>query len=69
MKSPKLPYQNPVKVIRAKCFECCGFQKAEIELCGIKDCALHEWRFGKNPYRKKITRPDLIGKKINTKGE
>lgn len=44
---------NPVKVIREKCLDCCCGQYSEVEKCGIKDCPLHSWRFGKNPYRRK----------------
>ena len=45
---------NPVKVIRAKCLECCCGQVKEVENCAAIACPLHEWRFGKNPFRKKI---------------
>lgn len=44
---------NPVKVIRAKCLECCCGQASEVALCVCTDCPLYEWRFGKNPYRVK----------------
>ena len=47
---------NPVKVIRAKCLECCCGQVKEVENCAAIACPLHEWRFGKNPFRKKTTR-------------
>ena len=46
---------NPVKAIRAKCLDC-SFSKKEVELCTVTKCALHPFRFGKNPYRKKIKR-------------
>jgi hypothetical protein len=44
---------NPVKAIRAKCLDCCGNQYSEVEKCTVKACALHPFRFGKNPYRSK----------------
>jgi len=44
---------NPVKAIRAKCLDCCCDQKKEVELCQNTKCALHPFRFGKNPYRAK----------------
>lgn len=44
---------NPVKAIRAKCLDCCCNQVKEVELCEMTDCALHPFRFGKNPYRAK----------------
>ena len=42
---------NPVKAIRAKCLDCCCDSVKEVELCHITGCALHPFRFGKNPYR------------------
>lgn len=46
-------YRNPVKVMRAKCLDCCGGSMKEVELCPAEKCPLHKWRFGKNPYRAK----------------
>lgn len=43
--------QNPVKAIRAKCLDCCCGSIKEVEQCEIEKCALHPFRFGKNPYR------------------
>lgn len=43
---------SPVKAIRAKCIECSGSAK-EVRECDIGDCALHPFRFGKNPFRAK----------------
>lgn len=45
--------QNPVKAIRAKCLDCCGGSYSEVDLCEIASCALHPFRYGKNPYRTK----------------
>lgn len=44
---------SPAKAIRAKCIDCCGGSMAEVKLCEIEDCALHPFRFGRNPYRTK----------------
>lgn len=44
---------SPLKAIRAKCVECCGDSVQEVKYCTSKRCPLHEWRFGKNPYRKR----------------
>ena len=41
---------NPVKAIRAKCVDC-STTSNEVELCTIGTCALHPFRFGRNPYR------------------
>lgn len=43
---------NPIKVIRAHCLYCCCDSPKEVKLCSIKECPLHQFRFGKNPYRK-----------------
>jgi len=47
--------KNPVKAIREHCIECMGGQESEghvkrISECCSQDCALFEFRFGKNPY-------------------
>lgn len=44
---------SPAKAIRAKCIDCCGGSLAEVKTCEICSCALHPFRMGKNPYRKK----------------
>lgn len=44
---------NPVKAIRAKCLDCCCGNSNEVKLCPAEECALHPFRFGKNPYRAK----------------
>ncbi|QXE86610.1 hypothetical protein KP003_20035 [Geomonas nitrogeniifigens] len=45
--------RNPVKAIRLKCRDCTCNQLVEIDNCTVKGCALHPFRFGKNPYRTK----------------
>ena len=50
--------KNPVKAIREMCIECMGGHETGqnyyklIERCGSPECALYEFRFGKNPYHK-----------------
>lgn len=44
---------NPLKVIRLKCLDCCCESSNEVSLCPATQCPLYEYRFGKNPYRKK----------------
>ena len=53
---------NPVKVIRAKCLDCCFNQSNEVALCTAENCAFHPWRFGKNPYRKPLTEEQRMAK-------
>ena len=51
----------PVKAIREMCIECMGGRGSHqnysklIAECGSSDCALHEFRFGKSPYKKTQT--------------
>lgn len=40
-----------LKVIRAKCLECCNGQANEVKECVIKTCPLYNYRLGKNPDR------------------
>lgn len=42
-----------LKVIRAKCLDCCGDQPSEIRLCQASDCSLWPYRMGKNPFHKR----------------
>ena len=50
--------KSPVKAIREHCIECMGGRGSGqntsklIEECGSPDCALFEFRFGKNPHHK-----------------
>ena len=45
---------TPIKAIREKCLDCCCGQEDEVTLCPKEDCALYQYRFGKNPNRKGI---------------
>ena len=45
--------RNPLTGIRAKCVQCCCGQLKEVQLCAIKECALHPFRMGINPFNKK----------------
>ncbi len=45
--------KSPVKAIRAKCLDCCCGSPAEVNRCHLDDCALHPFRFGKNPFIKR----------------
>ena len=44
---------SPGKAIRAKCLDCCCGSSEEVKRCPCEDCALHPFRFGKNPFRAK----------------
>ena len=50
-------HKNQSKAIREHCIECMGGRESEghvkrISECGSPDCALYDFRFGKNPYHK-----------------
>ena len=44
---------TPLRSIRLKCLDCCCNSALEVRLCPCTDCALHVYRFGKNPHRSK----------------
>lgn len=44
---------TPLEAIRMKCKDCCCGQVGEVKSCEAKDCPLHPFRMGKNPFRKK----------------
>jgi hypothetical protein len=35
---------SPRQAIKAKCLDCCHFQRAEIRCCGVVTCPLHAYR-------------------------
>lgn len=45
--------KSPLKAIRAKCIDCSGDNRAEVERCEITTCPLWMFRRGRNPYRRK----------------
>jgi hypothetical protein len=38
-----------LQVIRAHCMGCSGGSRSEVARCHLTDCALHPFRFGKDP--------------------
>ena len=50
-------WRGPAKAIREHCIECMGgYQNGASKLvneCPAKACALHDFRFGKNPFHSK----------------
>ena len=73
-----IQHTSPVKAIREMCIECMGGRGSGqnypklIAECGSPNCALHEFRFGTNPYKKTQTLTKehkqalLDGRKNNT---
>lgn len=41
------------KAIKAKCLDCCCYQKDEVRQCTSNACPLWPFRLGRNPYKKK----------------
>ena len=44
---------SPLKAMREKCLDCAG-SRGEVRKCTIFNCRNHPFRFGKNPFRKKV---------------
>jgi hypothetical protein len=42
--------QPLLKIIRAKCIDCCAGQPSEVALCTATACALWPYRMGSNPF-------------------
>lgn len=40
---------TPMRAIRAKCLDCCGYQQKEVRECAAKKCPLHPYRMGHRP--------------------
>ncbi len=45
----KMKILTPIKSIRAKCLDCCGYQSKEVRLCPAKNCPIYPYRMGKRP--------------------
>jgi len=55
---------SPLKAIRAKCLECSTGSPVVVKNCNIPECELFNFRFGKNPFRKKRILTDEQRKEI-----
>lgn len=44
MKHHTPPYEAVLAAIRAKCLECCGNARKEVERCKLDSCSLHPYR-------------------------
>jgi len=40
---------TPAQSIKAKCYDCAGFNKAQVEGCPFPNCTLYPFRFGRKP--------------------
>jgi hypothetical protein len=41
----------PLRVIRARCMDCCAYQPSEVAKCTAVDCVAWPYRMGTNPFR------------------
>jgi len=40
---------TPMKAMRLKCLDCMCGNSHEVDLCSVRKCPLHLYRFGKRP--------------------
>ena len=50
--NPNKKITSPLDAIKEMCIDCCGGEKSWVKECTSPNCALYEFRLGKNPYRK-----------------
>jgi len=63
-------HKQPIRAIREMCIECMGTRynpgyRKLIADCPAKDCALYDFRFGKNPYHTKTLSEEQRKKKAD----
>lgn len=46
--------EKPLDAIHEKCLDCSVYDEKEVKLCTCTGCPLWPFRFGTNPYRRKI---------------
>ena len=45
---------SPLRAIKIKCLDCCGWQRKEVDLCPSKDCPLWAYRKGHRPSQETV---------------
>ena len=40
---------TPMRAIRKKCIDCCGYDYKEVRLCAAEKCPLWDYRLGHRP--------------------
>lgn len=50
--NPNKKITSPLDAIKEMCIDCCGGERSWVKECTSLNCALYEFRLGKNPYRK-----------------
>ena len=54
-----------LKLVKAKCLDCCCDQPKEVVLCPIERCPLYSVRLGKDPNPRKLSDAELEIRKNN----
>lgn len=54
-----------LKLVKAKCLDCCCDQPKEVALCPIERCPLYTVRLGKDPNPRKLSEAELEIRKNN----
>jgi hypothetical protein len=54
------PAPSPLKVIRAKCIDCCSGQVGEVRKCVATTCPLWPYRMGENPFTNRKGHPATL---------
>ena len=59
----KMTKTELLKLVRAKCLDCCCNQPGEVALCPIERCPLYTVRLGKDPNPRKLSDAELEARK------
>jgi hypothetical protein len=57
-----------LKLVKAKCLDCCCDQPKEVALCPIERCPLYTVRLGKDPNKRKLSEAELEIRRNNLRG-
>ena len=61
--------RTPLRSIRYFCIDCCCGQKRLVANCPDGACALHPFRFGRNPNRRGLGNPTSLQKRSDSDRE
>ena len=56
-----------LKLVKAKCLDCCCDQPKEVALCPIERCPLYSVRLGKDPNPRKLSEAAVEARRNNMK--
>jgi hypothetical protein len=61
--APRKKILTPLRAIRAKCLDCSGYDKEEVDACELRDCPLYTFRTGVDP-NAAVTAPKSLLKAV-----